>query len=304
MKRFMGRFGLRSGLVVVASLVAAGGIAYAAIPDSGGVYTACRLNATGTIRLIDPSLPASNLLGHCSSLETQITWNQKGQPGAAGATGARGPQGLKGDIGPSGAQGPAGAAGATGPQGPKGDTGASGPAGADGTPGKDGATGPQGPKGDKGATGPAGPAGPAGPPGSGGSTSIVTATGSASLPTGTLQFLGKTVNVTVGAGQGALVQAQVMLGTTSTAGSATNLILFICDQQLPGGPIVVHSSTAGIEPMAAQQSINDYALTDTITGLAPGTYSVGMCGYLINPGGPNLWNARDWSYTTAQVFTP
>src|SRR5207248_5644801 len=56
MGRFLGRRGLRSGLLIVAVLAVAGGIAYAAIPDSAGVYTACKLNATGTIRLIDPSL--------------------------------------------------------------------------------------------------------------------------------------------------------------------------------------------------------------------------------------------------------
>jgi hypothetical protein len=87
------------------------------------------LKNVGTVRLIDPSLPASSLMSHCTSLETQITWNQQGQPGP---------------------QGPAGAAGPAGPQGPKGDTGDAGPAGPQG---------PQGPKGDKGDTGPAGPSG-------------------------------------------------------------------------------------------------------------------------------------------------
>jgi len=112
------RFALgRRGLVVLAVMAAlsvAGGIAYAAIPDGGNVYTACMLKSTGTIRLIDPSLPASNLMGHCTSIEQQLSWNQVGQPGAAGAKGATGSQGVKGDTG---------AQGATGPQGPKGDAG-------------------------------------------------------------------------------------------------------------------------------------------------------------------------------------
>jgi type VI secretion system Hcp family effector len=95
----------------------AGGIAYAAIPDGGNVYTACMLKSTGTIRLIDPSLPSSNLMSHCTPLEQQLSWNQVGQPGAAGAKGATGAQGAKGDVG------------ATGPQGPKGDAGASGSGG-------------------------------------------------------------------------------------------------------------------------------------------------------------------------------
>jgi hypothetical protein len=88
-----------------AAALAAAGIAYATIPDANGVYTACKLNVTGTIRLIDPSLGNTSLLGHCTSLEAQITWNQKGQQGPAG------PQGPTGDTG---AQGPAGPAGVSG----------------------------------------------------------------------------------------------------------------------------------------------------------------------------------------------
>ncbi|HVM56702.1 MAG TPA: hypothetical protein VMT74_04495, partial [Gaiellaceae bacterium] len=64
--------------VTAALFALAGGIAYATIPDSGKVYTACMLKSIGTIRLIDPSLPAHNLMSHCTSLETQVTWNQQG----------------------------------------------------------------------------------------------------------------------------------------------------------------------------------------------------------------------------------
>jgi hypothetical protein len=39
--------------------------AYASIPDGSGVYTACLLKNVGTIRLIDPTLPASNPISHC-----------------------------------------------------------------------------------------------------------------------------------------------------------------------------------------------------------------------------------------------
>ena len=73
----------------VALLVVAG-VAYAAIPDSAGVYTACKLNGIGTIRLIDPSLPSTSLLSHCTALESQISWNQKGQKGDPGAPGENG----------------------------------------------------------------------------------------------------------------------------------------------------------------------------------------------------------------------
>ena len=143
MKRIrFGRRGLATGVVAVAALAAAGGIAYATIPDSTKTFNACMLNKVGTIRLIDKSLPASDPMSHCSStLEAPISWSQLGQPGPVGPAG---PQGPKGDAGP---------AGTDGPQGPKGDTGANGPAGADG------AAGPAGPPGPKGDPGPAGPNG-------------------------------------------------------------------------------------------------------------------------------------------------
>jgi Bacteriophage T4 gp5 C-terminal trimerisation domain len=85
-------------LAVAVTLVVAAGVAYASIPGSGGVYNACMLNGIGTIRLIDPSLPSSNLMSHClgPKLETPIQWNQQGQKGDPGAPGAAGPAGKNG----------------------------------------------------------------------------------------------------------------------------------------------------------------------------------------------------------------
>jgi hypothetical protein len=108
MMRYLRGRALRVCLIAGAVLAIAGGVAYATIRDGGNVYTACMLKNVGTIRLIDPSLPSTNLMSHCTSLETQISWNQIGQRGLDG------PQG---------------------PQGPKGDPGATGPAGLDGTDG-------------------------------------------------------------------------------------------------------------------------------------------------------------------------
>jgi type VI secretion system secreted protein Hcp len=94
-------------LVAVAILIAAGTYAVASIPDSGGVITACwdHNNDTahfGTLRVIDPSLPAaghSNYEYSCLTNETQITWNQQGPQGPVGPggpAGPAGPQGLQG----------------------------------------------------------------------------------------------------------------------------------------------------------------------------------------------------------------
>ena len=83
----------RRGVVALAAaavLLALAGVAYATIPDGGGVYTACRLNGVGTIRLIDPSGPSSSLLSRCTALETQIQWNEKGQKGDTGPVGPAG----------------------------------------------------------------------------------------------------------------------------------------------------------------------------------------------------------------------
>ena len=96
-------------LIAVAVLVGAGTYAVASIPGSDGVITACwdHNNDTshfGTLRVIDPSLPASghsNYEYSCLTNETQITWNQQGP---------QGPQGPAGAAGPAGAQGAQGAA--------------------------------------------------------------------------------------------------------------------------------------------------------------------------------------------------
>jgi hypothetical protein len=120
MKAFLARRARRGVLAGSALVLATAGIAYATIPDGNGVYTACMLKSTGTIRLIDPSISGTTLLNHCTGAEQQITFNAKGQPGPAGPPG------------PTGPAGPAGNDGASGPAGPPGPTGATGSAGANG----------------------------------------------------------------------------------------------------------------------------------------------------------------------------
>ena len=71
---------------LAAVAAAAAGISYAAIPDGQVQFHACMLNATGSVRLIDPSLPSSNLRSHCTQLESAVTWNQQGPPGNTDST--------------------------------------------------------------------------------------------------------------------------------------------------------------------------------------------------------------------------
>jgi hypothetical protein len=100
----MRKAGRRNALLVAAVAIvvlAAGGVAYATIPDSGNTYTACMLKNVGTVRLIDPSLGNPSLMGRCTALETQISWNQQGQKGDPGAPGAPGKNGTDGVNGKS-----------------------------------------------------------------------------------------------------------------------------------------------------------------------------------------------------------
>jgi Collagen triple helix repeat (20 copies) len=148
MRRFtFGRVRWLLGGAIVGSVVA-GGVAFAAIPDSSGVINGCYQKNVGNLRVIDPSAGDS-----CRPSEIGISWSQTGPQGPQGPPGPQGPQGLQGPKGDTGATG------ATGPPGPKGDTGATG------ATGPTGATGATGPKGDTGATGATGPAGATGPPG-------------------------------------------------------------------------------------------------------------------------------------------
>jgi hypothetical protein len=169
-------FGRRSRWIAIgvgATMALSAGIAYATGGGNDVIY-ACKLKSVGTVRLIQPG--RSGLQGRCSSLETEVTWNQKGQPGAAGPKGNPGPAGPKGDTGATGAQGLKGDTGATGAQGLKGDTGATG---AQGLKGDTGATGAQGLKGDTGATGAQGLKGDTGATGAKGATGATGATGPA-----------------------------------------------------------------------------------------------------------------------------
>jgi hypothetical protein len=88
MKRRNLLWAVTGGLVATAL---AGGIAYATIPGTGNVYTACMLKNVGTVRLIDKSLPDANPMSHCSrTLELEVSWNQRGQDGVSGTNGTNG----------------------------------------------------------------------------------------------------------------------------------------------------------------------------------------------------------------------
>jgi hypothetical protein len=123
MLKFITALGGRFLLVGGGVLVLAGGVAYATIPDDGGVIHACFDGKGGTLRVIDA--PSKS----CTKFEISLDWNKNGPVGPTGATGPAGQTGPAGPIGATGAPGPTGAngaIGATGPQGAQGPQGASG----------------------------------------------------------------------------------------------------------------------------------------------------------------------------------
>jgi hypothetical protein len=110
------RFGVAALIAAVAAL--ASGVAYATVPDAGGVIHACynaTANPSGSLRVIDTDKGAV-----CAKNERPLDFNQRGP---------QGPQGIQGVQGIQGETGATGATGATGSQGLKGDTGATGAAG-------------------------------------------------------------------------------------------------------------------------------------------------------------------------------
>ena len=105
--------------------------------------------------------------------------------------------------------------------------------------------------------------------------------------------------MSVTSGQAVLVNAEITIGTTNPAG-ATGLRLWICYQP-NGGTLTTPHAIDWIDAQTVQNMLAVYPITDTITGLATGSYTVGLCGQQ-SGSVTNNWNLEDWAYTTAQVI--
>jgi hypothetical protein len=98
------------------ALALAGGVAYATIPDSGGVIHSCFKQSDATkvggaaLAVID-----SDGGGACKTGDVELTFSAQGPPGPAGPAGPQGPTGSAGPQGPAGSQGLAGPQGPIGP---------------------------------------------------------------------------------------------------------------------------------------------------------------------------------------------
>jgi len=123
-RRFLPRrlgVGIAGGSTVA---ILVGGVAFASIPDSAGVFRGCVNVATGVSRLLPNTLPApynacltasvisANHLA-ASLTEVPISWNEQGPAGQPGIQGPAGTPGQQGVAGQAGAQGPAGINGNT-----------------------------------------------------------------------------------------------------------------------------------------------------------------------------------------------
>ncbi|MDQ3722262.1 MAG: hypothetical protein M3376_04165 [Actinomycetota bacterium] len=97
---------------MIALVIASGGVAYATIPDSGGVIHSCYSSGSGSLRVID-----SDRRDVCKSGETPLTFNQTGPEGPPGEDGADGEDGLDGEDGGEAADGGNGADDALQPSG-------------------------------------------------------------------------------------------------------------------------------------------------------------------------------------------
>jgi Collagen triple helix repeat (20 copies) len=212
--------------------------------------------------------------------------------GLVGPTGAAGPTGADGAVGPTGPMGPAGAAGAVGPTGPQGPQGLAGPTGAQGAQGPAGPTGAQGAQGAQGLAGPTGAQGPQGIQGAQGPQGLVGPTGASGVIataniTGSIaaaitsnnltayQFIGPTASITTTS------TAQKITGSGSatiatTTGLATGVWYGLCYRPA-GGSTITNFVGASYLITEVDTTRSPRTVSATVTGLAAGTYNVGMC---------------------------
>jgi hypothetical protein len=124
--------------------------------------------------------------------------------------------------------------------------------------------------------------------------------GSVESPATTNRFLGPTVTVTVrSSSQRILVSANSAMGTTV---GAANLRLYP-GYRLSGSTAAPTSVDGGMWGIAVTANVRvPLGITGVITGLAPGTYAVGMVGYCPAQADANNWNNNEWGYVTATLY--
>lgn len=117
-------------------------------------------------------------------------------------------------------------------------------------------------------------------------------------PTATTQFLSPAITVTITAGQKILVTANKAFGSTA-AGGAASLALYIGYRVAGSGdtPEVVGGGIFGNR--VPQNTRIPMGLSAVISGLAAGSYEVGMVG---TDNGNGNWNSNEWAYVSVLVL--
>jgi hypothetical protein len=158
--------------------------------------------------------------------------------------------------------------------------------------------GVQGPAGPAGAVGPTGPQGP-----SGVISSVYANGGSLVNPVdgAAYAFIGTTAIISVTAANQVLyVSAEKALGST-IAGGANNLTLSICRRISGSGATPVDNGADYLFGLRIGQNQRlPFSLTTRFSGLAVGSYEVGLCGYTAAGNAVN-WNNNEWSRVSAFV---
>lgn len=111
-------------------------------------------------------------------------------------------------------------------------------------------------------------------------------------------FIGPTVNVTLAAGQRAHMVVEKSLGS-SVAGGASGLNIYPCYQLSGGGVLTTQGGGIfGLQVVNTQRI--PFGINWVFSGLAAGTYTIGMCG--ASAAGSANWNNNEWGYISALVF--
>jgi hypothetical protein len=137
--------------------------------------------------------------------------------------------------------------------------------------------------------------GPQGPPGSG-IVAFDFATGAGNDPTATLQFLAPPATVTVAAGQKILAVSSKALGTRYVSGACC-LSIWLGYRNTAGGSIVVFGSGM-LGNKVNRNTRTVLTVNGVLTGLAAGTYEVGMVGGT----GDTHWDFNGAGSSSALVF--
>ncbi len=114
---------------------------------------------------------------------------------------------------------------------------------------------------------------------------------------GTYAFIGPTVSVTVAAGNVVHIAATATLGSTNAAGATLNR-LSACHQPSGGGALIDNDADWSLIRVPQNTRV-PMAISQRISGLAAGTYNVGIC-YQAAAGQGANWNYNDW--VTNRVF--